>query len=232
MSTEVFAAPVSPKAARAHAQKNCLSVIAAIANLVSPDLPEASRRRMGRLQDAVKRLAALVDDDFEREPEPALGRTTLGIVDVCALVRRVCDLVADRAEARSVVLVVDCCGGSLAGDEDGLAEALFNVLANAIDATPAGRAVYLDTASTPDGDQHWTIQDTGQGMSNEALEQLGTPYRTTRVDGTGLGVALAIRIVQAHHGQMRFESTLGEGTRVTIWIPRGVRRQRRIAATR
>ena len=76
------------------------------------------------------------------------------------------------------------------GDARRLEEALLNVAANAIEATPAGGAVTIRTERR-DGGAAIVVQDTGTGMSAAILEKVGTPFFTTRREGTGLGVVLA-----------------------------------------
>ena len=63
------------------------------------------------------------------------------------------------------------------------------------------------------------VADTGPGIEPEVLEKLATPFFTTRIGGTGLGLALSRHWVACHDGTLRIESTLGEGTRVRVEIP-------------
>lgn len=207
---------VSESAARAHEQKNCLSIILAVATLVTPELSDGSRERMERLRAAAYRIRNLLNADLDsREDE-------MTTVDVEHLVRNVCDALRDRAEAGQVTLVADCGGGCVHGIEAELHEALFNVIANALEATPAHRAVFIRTERTPEG-QVWTVHDSGGGMEREVLEKIGVPHRTFRPGGSGLGVALAKGIVERHGGAVRFASNSGVGTTVTIVLPQEAR---------
>jgi two-component system sensor histidine kinase HydH len=219
MANIPFVVTVSARAARAHAQKNCLSVVVAVAALVTPELSVKSRGRMDRLRSAACHMAELLDDDLSESTEApaAIGCTE---VDVNALFDDVCDLLRDRAEAAHVALVVNCAGGVLFGDKARLREALFNIIANALEAAPRGRTVFVRTAVTPEGDHEWTVEDSGAGMGAEVVHLLGVPHRSFRRGGSGLGIALARAIVGAHGGAIRFESARGCGTRVTISLPR------------
>jgi signal transduction histidine kinase len=108
---------------------------------------------------------------------------------------------------------------TLRGDRADLKEALFNLTANAIEATPPGGAVFIDAGLTAQGQHVISVQDTGSGMETEILRQLGAPRRTFRANGSGFGVAVAVEAVHAHGGLVRFDSTPGRGTRVTMWLP-------------
>ena len=65
------------------------------------------------------------------------------------------------------------------------------------------------------------IRDTGEGMDTQVRSRAKTPFFTTRPSGTGLGLAIVDRIVEAHGGSLRLESRVGEGTTVTVILPRG-----------
>jgi len=205
---------VSESAARAHEQKNCLSIILAVASLVTPELSDGSRQRMERLRAAAHRIRDLLNADLDESGEG--GRD----IEVQRLFDAVCESLRDRAEAAQVELVLECGGGYVRACEGELREALFNLISNAVEATPPHRSVFIQTATTSEGDQVWTIHDSGAGMRPEVLDQLGTPHRSFRRGGSGLGVALARAIVNRHGGSLQFDSVRGRGTTVTIHLPR------------
>jgi signal transduction histidine kinase len=223
MTTKTSVAPVSERAARAHAQKNCLSIILAVASLVAPELTGPSRERLERLRAAALRIATLLRDDLDETANDA----ATDVVEVESLFSVVCGALRDRADAAHVALVVKCHGGRVHGVELELREVLFNLIANALEATPPGRAVFVDADLTPDGGHHWTIQDSGKGMKTEEIEQIGVPHRSFRPGGSGLGVALAQSTVAKLGGTLRYESGLGHGTTVIIDIPRDDQARRR-----
>jgi two-component system sporulation sensor kinase A len=219
MARVTCATPVSERAARAHAQKNCLSVILAVASVIARDVDERHGPRMRRLESAAKRIAALIEADLQDSAETVRGHREE--VDVQTLFQNVCETLRDRAEAASVTLLVDCAGDrdSIQGDEGALGEALFNLIANAIEATPTGSAVTIHAGRTPLGDHTWCIQDSGDGVAEDMLDALGIPFRTSRIGGSGLGLAVASSIVRDHGGALWLDTIAGRGTTVTIWIP-------------
>ena len=106
----------------------------------------------------------------------------------------------------------------LVADPRRLKEALLNLAANALEATPAGGTLGLRWGEDAGG--AWlTLQDSGRGMSAQVLARVGTPFFTTREKGTGLGVVLARSVLAQHGGSLTFESEEGRGTRVTLRLP-------------
>lgn len=213
------ALPIAPpanssRAALAHAQKNNLSIISAVAELVEHELPDTAQHRFARLKAAVDRIAALLD--LELQAQARLRPHEHIAVD--ELVGRLRDRLRDRAEVAQVMLSIDCGGGAVFGDPVALDEMLFNLVANAIEATPAGGTVLVATVASDDGAQVWSIRDSGIGMSPEILRQIGMQGRSFRRGGSGFGVRLAAAIAQEHGGELVFESELGCGTTVRVTL--------------
>jgi signal transduction histidine kinase len=175
---------------------------------------------MDRLQAAVERAVAILRADLS-EPAGAAPQKKEKEVDVEALLATVCQALCDRAAAAGVQIIVDCQGGSLTGDGARLYQALFNVIANALEASPKGCAVHVRTRTKPNGDQKWTIKDAGSGMPTEVMRQLGIPHRSTRHGGSGLGIALAASVAREHGGAVQFKLRRGHGTIVTMSFPCG-----------
>ena len=73
--------------------------------------------------------------------------------------------------------------------------------------------------TTQDGFVKIQVRDNGPGIEQERLETIFRPYWSSRAGGTGLGLPVTRRIVEAHHGEISVESTLGEGTCFEIVLP-------------
>lgn len=106
--------------------------------------------------------------------------------------------------------------GSLDVDRALLAEALRNVISNAAEATPDGRSVTLSTRLGNDGFAEVSVSDEGAGIPPEDIPRIFDLYFTTKSSGNGLGLPLALRAVDLHHGTMDVQSKVGAGTTVTI----------------
>jgi signal transduction histidine kinase len=203
----------SPLHARAHAIKNCVSVLVGLASTIEHHVDPTARSRVTQLVDVSRRLKDLLGHQA-KEGLPV--REDVGVRDV---VQAVVDRLRPAADALGVTLAHQCAGGTLLGDFGELAEALYNVSSNALHASRQGSTVRIATRRDGDGDQEWRVEDQGCGIPANLMARLGTVGLTTRNEGTGLGLSLALQVVSRHKGVMRIESIEGEGTTVMIWLP-------------
>ncbi len=97
--------------------------------------------------------------------------------------------------------------------------ALTNVIENALHAMPGGGTLAIDAALAPERMVQLRITDTGIGMDAEALAKIFEPYFSTKAIGTGLGLTIAKRNVEANGGSISVASERGRGTSVTITLP-------------
>ena len=124
-----------------------------------------------------------------------------------------------RAVQAGVALTVDGSAAPVHGDPRRLKEALINLVANAIEATPSGGSVSLRVRNASAGGAVLEVQDSGRGITPDDLERLGTSFFTTRPNGTGLGVVLAQGVITQHGGSLGYVSSVGKGTTATITLP-------------
>lgn len=108
-------------------------------------------------------------------------------------------------------------------DAKQIKQVVQNLLNNAIQATPREGAVHLDVRGhrSADGEPRVQIEisDTGKGIPEEDLAKIFTPFYTTRDAGTGLGLAMAYRIIEDHHGTIEVKSQVEGGTTFIITLP-------------
>jgi signal transduction histidine kinase len=118
------------------------------------------------------------------------------------------------------------------GDDDLLHRAVFNLLLNAVQASSDGGTVHVEvTAASPeqfgvgatfvDGAVALTVSDAGSGVSDDIRERLFDPFFTTKPGGSGLGLAVVHRAIEAHRGLVFLDSGPA-GTRFTVVLPRAV----------
>jgi heavy metal sensor kinase len=109
-----------------------------------------------------------------------------------------------------------------AGDEELLRELLINLVQNAVTATPAGGTVTLGLARR-DGRIECSVADSGCGIPPEEIPYIFDRFykvdRSRSSQGSGLGLSLCKWIVEAHHGRIVVESTVGQGSRFTVILP-------------
>jgi len=106
------------------------------------------------------------------------------------------------------------------GNAARLQHVFTNLLINAQQATPSGGTVRVLTERAEEPKGVWVhVEDTGEGIPPDALEQIFEPFYTRKAQGTGLGLSIAKQIVEEHGGKIRVESELGKGTRFSVFLP-------------
>jgi len=201
----------------AHELKNPLASIKGLCQLVAR-APESERtqERLAVVASEIERMQTILAEylSFSRPLEDLRPEQ----LDLAALARDVLDVLAGRADDAGVTLVLDGGATSVHGDTRRLKEALINLVANAIEATPNGGSVTLRLRGGS-GEVTLDVKDSGRGIAPEDLERLGTSFFTTRPNGTGLGVVLAQGVITQHGGTLTYASTVGHGTTATIKLP-------------
>jgi len=104
-------------------------------------------------------------------------------------------------------------------DSDRFSQCILNLFLNAIEAMSGGGVLSVRSFSGGDHQVGLEIEDTGGGIAPEDLPKIFDPYFTTKPAGTGLGLAVVHKIIEAHHGSIRVRSTPGEFTRFSLFLP-------------
>ncbi len=105
-------------------------------------------------------------------------------------------------------------------DRDQMTQVFLNLFLNALEAMgPGGELTVAVGFDKDQGQVEVRVSDTGTGISAENLPRIFDPFFTTKKKGTGLGLALVYRILEAHRGEIRVESQEGQGTTFTVQIP-------------
>jgi two-component system nitrogen regulation sensor histidine kinase GlnL len=221
----------------AHEVKNPLVGIRGAAQLMKSELQTALEPSTGKslteyldviLKEA-DRLNNVLEDilDFTRvKPREMKASNIHSILD------RVLLLNEESARKRGIILtrLYDPSLPDVYGSEDQLIQVFLNIIKNAIEAMQGGGKL---TVMTRMSDLFTTVQadgrklqlmvvkvsDTGPGIKPEHLQDIFTPFFTTKDRGVGLGLALSYQIVQEHLGTIRVESNEKEGTTFSVYLP-------------
>ncbi|MDJ0617399.1 MAG: ATP-binding protein [Calothrix sp. MO_192.B10] len=171
-------------------------------------------------------LLALINDILDLSKVEAgkeeLSLSKLHIQDLC---NYVISTVRDRALEKGLQLTIkiDTQADICIADDRRLKQMLLNLLTNAIKFTPAG-TVSLEVKKVKQG-INFIVMDTGIGIAAEKLQFLFTPFKqldsrlNRQYEGTGLGLALTRKLARLHGGDVTLESTLGKGSRFTLFLP-------------
>jgi len=199
-----------------HELKNPLGAIKTLVQLSARDTrDDRSRERLRVVEAEIERMNAITKGylDFSR-PLEKLRRERLALG---ALADEVVLILGPQAVHAGVTLRREG-DAEVEGDARRLREALFNLVANALEATPRGGDVQVQI-----GERHGVVlvavRDSGRGMPKEVLARVGTPFFTTREQGTGLGVALARAAFVQHGGTLEYASAEGQGTTAMGTLP-------------
>jgi signal transduction histidine kinase len=107
------------------------------------------------------------------------------------------------------------------GERDRLRQIFVNLVQNGVEAIPEGRAGAVVVHATADEREVKVfVRDDGAGMSAETKARVLEPLFTTKKDGTGLGLAIVDSLVRQHGGTLQLESQPGQGTTITVRLPR------------
>ncbi len=186
----------------------------------------------GTSLDEVRRLSRIVDALLRLARADAATPATGERVELAVLVERTIATLASAAAAAGVTLEGPSATGTEAaavdGDPDALSSALANIVANAIRYTPRGGHVSaaIEPADARDDRVTLVVDDSGPGLASDELERIFAPFQRgsastgSEASSTGLGLAIARRIVERHGGHLIAGCSPTGGARFTLELPR------------
>jgi signal transduction histidine kinase len=184
-----------------------------IADRAAEGSPEAEFSTIAT--NEIARIERLIEE-FLRYARPHAPRRT--DADIFAVILRVVALLRPQAEEQGVSVEVQQHSTPLVSiDDEQITQVLVNVVLNAIQVSPRGGRIAI-TASVEDAALAIAVSDQGPGIRHEDLPRVFEPFFSTRRRGTGLGLAVSQRIVQAHHGRIEIRQP-GSGTTVRVVLP-------------
>lgn len=208
----------------AHEIRNPLGSIRGTAEILKDDyLPGDQKHEFIEIQIKETERLNRVVEDFLRMARPQ--QTEMGSCCVQDELETIITLVSNDAKERDIKLELQPApsGAILRADGEKLRQAFLNILINALQAVPRGGGVVISTAlfreGAPDAVCEIRFRDTGPGIDPETLKCVFEPFYTTKIDGTGLGLAVTKKIVESHGGTLLLESEPGRGTTVIVRLP-------------
>jgi signal transduction histidine kinase len=189
-----------------------------------PELAHELGKSLEIARDEIKRLDYIVEKFLSaiRPSTPQLELTDLNRV-IQESVEFLEPELADRGIDLKLQLHQDL--PLLQLDRDQIKQVFYNLIRNAGQAIGSNGELSVQT-DFDDYQVSVSFSDTGQGISPEELGKVFDPYFTTKKTGSGLGLLIVHRIIREHGGEVEFESQEGEGTTVTIYLPRFEKRLR------
>jgi PAS domain S-box-containing protein len=211
----------------AHELRNPLSALDLNLHLLeeelreTTDLPAQANEYFQVLNTELSRLSAILDNILRyAQSRPAKFHE----VNIQSLVSHVAQLLYHEAEDRHLQLQVSVPTDlpDVQGDETQITQALINIVINAFQAMSAGGVCRIIVQERERPERHWVeiaVHDTGQGIDPQSLVHIFDPFYTTKKNGTGLGLAVAHRILQDHGGRIDVTALPGGGTSVMLSLP-------------
>jgi signal transduction histidine kinase len=193
-----------------------------------PDQVEYARVAVEELERVEKSISHLLR--FAREEETQIGRVVMQDVLESAL-----ETFRDRAARAGIEIIRKYdADGCLEGDAEQLRRVVINLVGNAIDALEEARIeepeVRVSMGENLAASEVWVrVTDNGLGIDENARDQIFDPFYTSRMDGTGLGLALCRKIVDNHGGSIEVDTTPGGGTEFVCVFPKARGNEARIS---
>lgn len=215
----------------AHEIKNPLGGIKGAAQLLEQELPEGSElREYTRVMiKEVSRVNRIVEELLELASPRKLE---LGRVNLHKILGDILTLQKRTATGKDITFrqQFDPSIPPILADEALLTQLFLNLIKNAGEAVETSGTVHVTSRVVSDYSmsQNWErrsrmvaieVIDDGPGMEKEQLEQIFTPFFTTKTKGTGLGLAICQKIVSEHRGMIKVDSEPGHGTTFTVMLP-------------
>jgi signal transduction histidine kinase len=222
-------------ASLAHEIKNPLASIRSAAELLAkvPGADDDTRTLTTLVQRESDRLSRLLSEflDFART-----GVTSVRRIDLVDIARHAAALVAAHPGRPDNVTIRELFPSTplvVVGDDDLLHRAIFNLLLNAVQASPPGGEVRIEAtelahSQLPSQAAHFSrgaimlrVTDEGRGIPTSIKDTLFEPFVTTKAGGSGLGLSIVHRAVEAHHGFVLVDSNGSKsGTTFTVIVPK------------
>jgi PAS domain S-box-containing protein len=209
-----------------HELRTPLNSILGFSQLLDRQSPtETQRPRIRYILSAGRHLLNLINEVLDISRIEA-GTLQLSLEPVCLeeAIGEALDLMRPLAAERAITLAADCpLDGAtyVLADRQRLKQVLLNLLSNAVKYTAVQGSVTVVSTKSKGDQTRISVRDTGAGIPVEKLARLFTPFdrlgaESSAVEGTGLGLALCQRLVQAMNGSIGVNSTLGNGS--TFWL--------------
>jgi two-component system, NtrC family, sensor kinase len=232
---ERMAGMVYQSAAIAHEIGTPLHSIAGYIHLLLTDnrLPDDARRRLKVIESQMDRISETLRTMLAstKQPQPQVKP-----VDLTTLLHDVAHLTLPGMSRSNIHVRTELQDDlpMVLADSNQLQQVFLNLIANAVDAMPAGGELQVQAAvegvndaglGRPGADHRPCVavsfRDTGQGIAEEYLTRIFDPFFTTKAAGRGTGIGLAVcsQIIHAHGGSLTVQSQLGEGSTFTIRLP-------------
>jgi signal transduction histidine kinase len=204
----------------AHEVRNPLGAIQLYSGLLKTQVQrhrlDPAVQLVEKIEAGIQAIEAVVQDTLALAPRDRQ-------LQVCSM-RRILDRVRDATLKTitvcriSLELDLHDDGLCVRADADGLQRVLINLIVNAAEASPAGRTVRVEAGPAAEGEVVIRVLDEGVGLPDEIRHRIFDPFFTTKDHGTGLGLTIAHRLIEAYGGRLRADNRPEGGAAFSITL--------------
>ncbi|WP_215534988.1 ATP-binding protein [Ureibacillus chungkukjangi] len=202
----------------AHEIRNPMTSLKGFVDLLRLNSNEDHQNYLSVMDSELQRMESILTDLlYLSKPKQRSYEET----SITHVVKEVIELMIPHAIQYNVMLKMDdsnYCPISIMGNHNRLKQMLINLVKNAIEVMCSGGVVVIKLENH-DGGVEVSVIDEGTGLSDAEMDQLFTPFFTTKATGTGLGLALVKKVIEEHNGTISVESNIGIGTTFKISLP-------------
>jgi two-component system sporulation sensor kinase A len=197
-----------------HEVKNPLTAVKGFLHLLKEQYShvylDTMESELNRALDTLQNLLQVAKPDLQDEPFVP--------IDVSKELSSLLPLFQEKLYGLEVELQINDSGIIIMGKKNSFIKTFFNLIKNAIEAMDAPGKLKIEHYRQNDW-LYINVSDTGSGISEEKLNMLGTPFFTTKADGTGLGLTQVYATIHDHGGHILVDSVVGKGTTFHIRLP-------------
>lgn len=170
-----------------------------------------------KIEAGVQAIDAVVKDTLALAPRDGQVHQACPLREVVQAASELCLKPFERAGAK---LAIDCdTDAAVIANGNGLQRVVVNLLANAAEVSPNGATVRATIRDVEPGQVELRVSDAGPGVPDELIDRIFDPFFTTKETGTGLGLTIAHRLVEAHGGQIHAENRAEGGAVFIVTLP-------------
>ena len=202
----------------AHEIRNPLTTLKGFTQMLNENTDlEANKRYTKIMIDEINRINFIVSE-FMVLSKPHIVQFSL--TDLSISIKNVTTLLNTQAIINNIEIIPEFVGERflIKCEENQIKQVIANLIKNSIEAMPHGGKIHVRIERK---DDHLVISviDNGVGIPQEKVHLLGTPFYTTKTEGTGLGLMVSKKIIQNHNGKFEIKSVPNRTTTVTITLP-------------
>lgn len=203
----------------AHEIRNPLVTIGGFARAILRDYADHKgvKQNLEIVVDEVNRLEKILANIMDFSKPVEVVKVTTQIND---LIESTCALMEPYFKSGGIQLIkqLNATMPKVIVDPTQMKQVFLNLIKNAIESMPNGGKLIIGTVME---DEHIRIDitDTGEGMTADVMQNIFVPFFTTKVDGTGVGLAVSQKIIDDHDGFIKIKSVLKEGTTISVYLP-------------